>query len=91
MQKTEAEVTSCVAENLQASQEIRTFNLENLALNKIQEIMIRLAHHIQTVVMWQKMQQPLMEIVSTFIISVVFVYAYLSSFLAIRLRSDGFL
>lgn len=76
MQKTEAEVTSCVAENLQASQEIRTFNLENLALNKIQEIMIRLAHHIQTVVMWQKMQQPLMEIVSTFIISIVFVYAY---------------
>lgn len=76
MQKTEAEVTSCVAENLQASQEIRTFNLENIALNKIQEIMIRLARHIQTVVMWQKMQQPLMEIVSTFIISIVFIYAY---------------
>lgn len=76
MQKTEAEVTSCVAENLQASQEIRTFNLENVALNKIQEIMVRLARHIQTVIMWQKMQQPLMEIVSTFIVSVVFIYAY---------------
>ena len=76
MQQTEAEVTTCVAENLQAAQEIRTFSLETTALNKIQTIMFKLAKRTQTVVMWQKMQQPIMEIVSTGIISLIFIYAY---------------
>lgn len=77
MQQTEAEVTTCVAENLQASQEIRTFNLEQTALQKIKAIMQRLADRIQGVVRWQKMQQPLMEIVSSSLIGVIFIYAYL--------------
>lgn len=76
MQQTEAEVTSCVSENIQAAQEVRTFNLEEFELDKINGVMQRLTKRIQTVIMWQKMQQPLMEIVSTAIISVIFIYAY---------------
>ncbi len=76
MQRTEAEVTTCVSENIQAAQEVRTFNLEEFELDKINGVMQRLTKQIQTVIMWQKMQQPLMEIVSTAIISVIFVYAY---------------
>ena len=76
MQQTEAEVTTCVSENIQAAQEVRTFNLEEFELDKINGVMKRLTNHIQTVVMWQKMQQPLMEIVSTVIVSVIFIYAY---------------
>lgn len=76
MQQTEAEVTTCVSENIQAAQEVRAFNLEEFELDKINGVMKRLTQQIQTVIMWQKMQQPLMEIVSTLIISVVFIYAY---------------
>ena len=76
MQRTEAEVTTCVSENIQAAQEVRTFNLEEFELDKINGVMQRLTQWIQTVIMWQKMQQPLMEIVSTIIISVIFIYAY---------------
>ena len=76
MQQTEAEVTTCVSENIQAAQEVRTFNLEEFELDKINGVMQRLTKRIQTVIMWQKMQQPLMEIVSTAIISVIFIYAY---------------
>lgn len=76
MQQTEAEVTACVSENIHAAQEVRTFNLEEFELDKINGVMQRLTKRIQTVIMWQKMQQPLMEIVSTAIISIIFVYAY---------------
>lgn len=76
MQRTEAEVTTCVSENIQAAQEVRTFSLEEFELDKINGVMQRLTKRIQTVIMWQKMQQPLMEIVSTAIISVIFIYAY---------------
>ncbi len=76
MQQTEAEVTTCVSENLQAAQEIRNFCLEEHALTSLRNIMYRLAQRIETVVMWQKMQQPLMEIVSAAIISIIFIYAY---------------
>lgn len=76
MQQTEAEVTTCVSENLQAALEIRNFCMEERALKGIKAIMRQLAQRIETVVMWQKMQQPLMEVVSAIIISVIFVYAY---------------
>ena len=76
MQQTEAQVTSCVAENIQAAQEVRTFNLEPRELGKLNSIMVLLAQKIQAVVTWQKMQQPLMENVSTLVISIIFVYAY---------------
>lgn len=76
MQKTEADVTTCVTENLQAAQEIRVFNLESMALDKIETIMLQLTNRTQTVVMWQKMQQPIMEVVATSIISLIFIYAY---------------
>ena len=76
MQKTEADVTTCVTENLQSAQEIRVFNLESIALDKIENIMLQLTHRTQAVVMWQKMQQPIMEVVATSVISLIFIYAY---------------
>lgn len=76
MQQAEAEVTACVSENLQAAQEIRNFCMEERALVRIKTIMQKLSQRIELVVIWQKMQQPLMEVVSAGIISVIFVYAY---------------
>ncbi|MDR0755940.1 MAG: ABC transporter ATP-binding protein/permease [Puniceicoccales bacterium] len=76
MQRAEAEVTECVVENLRAAQEIRTFLLEKSALDKAKGVMYRLANRIQTVVQWQKLQQPLMEIVTAVILAIIFIYAY---------------
>ena len=76
MQKTEAQVTDCVAENLRAAQEIRVFNLEQIATRKIISVMQDLSKCIQDVIYWQKMQQPMMEVVSSLIIAVIFIYAY---------------
>ena len=76
MQQAEAEVTACVSENLQAAQEIRNFCMEERALARIKAIMQKLTKRIELMVMWQKMQQPLMEVVSAGIISVIFIYAY---------------
>ncbi|MDR1255131.1 MAG: ABC transporter ATP-binding protein/permease [Puniceicoccales bacterium] len=76
MQYAEAEVTECVVENLRAAQEIRTFLMEKSALGKAKTVMHRLANRIQAVVQWQKLQQPLMEIVTAAILAIIFIYAY---------------
>ncbi len=76
MQQAEADVTECVVENLRAVQEIRTFLLEDFARSKSKRVMSVLSERIQTVVQWQKMQQPMMEIVTAGIIAVIFIYAY---------------
>lgn len=76
MQQTEAEVTENVVENLRAVQEIRQYSLEVRSINKTKSLLQKLADRIQTVVQWQKLQQPLMEFVTAGIISVIFIYAY---------------
>lgn len=76
MQKAESDMTECVAENLRAAQEVRTFGLEKRMYDKALDTMQNLASKIIAVVKLQKMQQPMMEFVSAIIISVIFSYAY---------------
>lgn len=76
MQQAEADMTECVAENLRAVQEVRTFRLEEMMKTKAEKVMQHLSEKIVAVIKWQKMQQPLMEVFSAIIIAVVFAYAY---------------
>lgn len=75
-QCTEGALTAQVSENLNAVQEVRLFNLAERVKLKIQETIETAALATNLVVAWQKLQQPIMEVVSAIIIAVVFTYAY---------------
>ncbi len=75
-QQQEAAVTACVAENLQAAETIRLFNAEEASCARIRSAMEQWMRDIQLAIQWQKLQQPMMEVVSALVIAVVFIYAY---------------
>ena len=75
-QCTEGALTAQVSENLNAVQEVRLFNLAERVKLKMQETIEAAALATNLVVAWQKLQQPIMEVVSAIIIAVVFTYAY---------------
>lgn len=78
-QCTEGALTAQVSENLNAVQEVRLFNLAERVKLKIQETIETAALATNLVVAWQKLQQPIMEVVSAIIIAVVFTYAYFAN------------
>jgi subfamily B ATP-binding cassette protein MsbA len=76
MQAAEGEMTQRVSENLRTAQEVRAFGLENLEIDRLRRAMCSFSHFVLEITRWQKMQQPVMEVLSAVILSIIFVYAY---------------
>lgn len=77
-QEANSRMTQHITENFGSVQEIRSFNLEGLQKEEFNKRMDNYITHELKLVQYQRTQQPLMEVISSVIVAVVFLYAYYS-------------
>lgn len=75
VQRTLGEVTEHLSENLHANVEVRTFNLQQDQSSKFSRILGKHINFFMKQIKYDKLTQPLMEIIAAALISVTFVYA----------------
>jgi len=71
-------ISEALTENLHGAVEVRAFNLQERERSKFREKLDLFLHSSVKLTKYEKMTQPLMEIIAVSLISVTFVYAYRS-------------
>ncbi len=79
MMETLGEVTDHLSENLSAIQEVRAFNQQDTQKSGFRQRVNTLIGVQLKLVLYQKLQQPLMELIAVIVVSLVFGYAMLTS------------
>lgn len=75
VQKTLGEVTEHLSENFHANVEVRTFNLQQNQSSKFSTILMKHISFFMKQVKYEKLTQPLMEIIAAMLVAFTFVYA----------------
>jgi len=76
MQQSQGELTEALSENLDATQEVRSFNLEEPQQTHFGNFLTKLFKFQMKVVKYERASQPLTEFLSTVLIAITFVYCY---------------